>query len=274
MARKRLTQRFPFLLPLRKWQRKLFFYWKMRLDKNRYAAEISADLLPHEIFRADSLLLNENSGFDMQYQHNKVFNLQLAAKTVNHLVIQPGETFSFWMRVRDADKNEPYKDGLVLVDGKIVGAYGGGLCQISSLLFWMFLHTPLTIVERHAHAVESIPPTDGDLPSGTDATVTEGWLDLKVKNETDRPFQIEITFADGYMIGRILSDAQLPCAYEIYNGSVVYYRERGRVYQESSVERRTTDKQTGAVEETHLYRTTSEIGYPLPDDIEIMEKGV
>lgn len=273
MARKRLTQIFPFLLPLRKWQRKLFFYWKMRLDKNRYAAEITDGLLPHEVFRTESLLLNENSGYDMQYQYNKVFNLQLAAKTVNRLVIRPGETFSFWMRVRNADQDEPYKDGLVLVDGKIVGAYGGGLCQISSLLFWMFLHTPLTIVERHGHAVESFPTTTEDLPSGTDATVTEGWLDLKVKNETDHPFQLEITFADGYMIGRILSDAELPCAYEIYNASVAYYRANGRIYQESSVDCRRTDKATGAVEDVHLYQTTSEIGYPLPDDTEIIDKG-
>lgn len=273
MARKRLTQIFPFLLPLRKWQRKLFFYWKMRLDKNRYAAEIADGLLPHEVFRTESLLLNENSGYDMQYQHNKVFNLQLAAKTVNHLLIRPGETFSFWMRVRNADRDEPYKDGLVLVDGKIVGAYGGGLCQISSMLFWMFLHTPLTIVERHGHAVESFPTTTEDLPSGTDATVTEGWLDLKVKNETAHPFQLEITFADGYMIGRVLSDTELPCEYEIYNASVDYYRKNGRVYQEASVERRRTDKETGAVDDTHLYRTTSEIGYELPDDIEIIDKG-
>lgn len=33
VARKRLTQRFPFLLPLRRWQRKFCFYLKMRLDK-------------------------------------------------------------------------------------------------------------------------------------------------------------------------------------------------------------------------------------------------
>ena len=32
VARKRLTQRFPFLLPLRRWQRRVCFYLKMRLD--------------------------------------------------------------------------------------------------------------------------------------------------------------------------------------------------------------------------------------------------
>ena len=37
MARKRITQIFPFLLPLRVKQRKLFFYLKMRFDRNRYS---------------------------------------------------------------------------------------------------------------------------------------------------------------------------------------------------------------------------------------------
>ncbi|MDE7017151.1 MAG: glycopeptide resistance accessory protein VanW, partial [Lachnospiraceae bacterium] len=37
MARKRLTQVFPFLLPPRKWQRKKLFYYKMRKDGCRYA---------------------------------------------------------------------------------------------------------------------------------------------------------------------------------------------------------------------------------------------
>ena len=37
MPRKTLTQLFPFLLPARLWQRKRWYYLKMRLDANRYA---------------------------------------------------------------------------------------------------------------------------------------------------------------------------------------------------------------------------------------------
>lgn len=93
MSRKRLTQIFPFLLPLRRWQRKKLFYIKMRFDGNRYAKEIRKDMLPCKVFGTSSLMLNKNSGFDMKYQQNKVFNLKLAAKTLNHVVIKPGETF-------------------------------------------------------------------------------------------------------------------------------------------------------------------------------------
>ena len=115
MSRKRLTQVFPFLLPLRKWQRKKLFYLKMQLDGRRYAKKKSDQLLPNVVFETSSLMLNENSGFDMKYQINKIHNLKLAAKTINKVIIEPNETFSFWQLVRWADHHEKYKDGLNLV---------------------------------------------------------------------------------------------------------------------------------------------------------------
>ena len=96
-------------------------------------------------------MYNRSTGFSMMYQKNKVFNLKLAAATMDKLVIRPGETFSFWQLVRYADRDTPYREGLVEIDGKLTTRPGGGLCQISNLLFWMFLHTPLTIVERRGH---------------------------------------------------------------------------------------------------------------------------
>ncbi|MCM1144137.1 MAG: glycopeptide resistance accessory protein VanW [Blautia sp.] len=266
MARKRITQRFPWLLPFRRWQRKKMFYLFMRLDKNRYAKEKAAYPLPYELFSTASLMRNPDSGFAMQYQENKVYNLHLAAETINHIIIRPGETFSFWQLVRYADSSRPYKDGLTFVDGKITGAYGGGLCQLSNLLFWLFLHIPVEIVERHGHEEESFPPADKALPYGVDATVYEGWKDLKVKNTTEHLFQIVITFDEDYMYGSIRSDEEAAYRYEIYNREVSYYRKQGKLYREVSVDGVREDK-AGYREEISFYRTVCEIGYPLPEDI-------
>lgn len=98
----------------------------MRLDKNHYADTISDELLPNKIFETSALMVNQSSGYDIQYQYNKVHNLKLAGKAINKVLIRPKETFSFYWLVRNADKKEPYKDGLNLVDGKIIGSYGGG----------------------------------------------------------------------------------------------------------------------------------------------------
>lgn len=120
MRRKRLTERFPFLLPLRKLQRKIFFYLKMKLDSNDYAREKSDEPLAYKIFTASSRMINPNSGFDLEYQINKVHNLKLVAKTMDGIIIRPNEVFSFWMLAREAEKYGEYKEGLTLVNDKTI----------------------------------------------------------------------------------------------------------------------------------------------------------
>ncbi len=269
MSRKRLTQIFPFLLPFRRWQKKQCRYLKMKFDGNRYASTISERLLPNVVFETSALMVNENSGFDIQFQYNKVHNLKLAAKTMDKLVIAPNETFSFFWLTRYADRHTPYKDGLNFVNGKIVGSYGGGLCQLSNMLFWMFLHTPMTIIERHGHAVESFPSTTEDLPFGTDATISEGWLDLKVRNGTNHSFQVVILFDGKYMYGKILSQKPVHTNYTVFNSSVSYIKRNEIIYQISVVCREEVNQETGEHTKRELYTNQCEIAYPLPDNIEV-----
>lgn len=264
MKRKRLTQLFPWLLPLRIWQRKLCFYAQMRFDGRRYAKTVTPEPLPYMLFSANSALYNSETGFDMVYQHNKVHNLRLAAKTLNGLLIYPGETFSFWRLVRMADKREPYRDGLVVVDGQLVTARGGGLCQLSNLLFWLFLNSPLTVTERYGHKVKDFPTPQSAEPEGADATVREGWLDLKVTNETDTAFQIIIGFENDYITSEILSDKPAPCGYTIEGRNLLYFRKGSKVYEHVSIYRNSS----------LLYDNVCEIGYPLPADTIIYEGDV
>ncbi len=272
MTRKRLTQIFPFLLPFRKWQRKKVFYLKMYLDRNRYAQKRSEKTLSNLVYQTSVPMLNGNSGFDMKYQFNKVYNLKLAAETIDKIMIEPGETFSFWQLVRWADRYQKYKAGLNVIDGKTVPSYGGGLCMLSDMLFWMFLHTPLTVTERHGHAALSFPSTTEDLPKGTDATVNEGWLDLKVCNKTENTFQIEIDFDDAAMYGRILAKDAVNMEYSVFNPSVTYRKAGGKIYQIASVCRMETDKDSGSKTERKLYVNRCQIGYRLPDNL-IVEEG-
>ena len=274
MSRKRLTQIFPFLLPLRKWQRKKFFYFKMRLDGYRYAQKKSEKTLPNSVFETSIPMLNGNSGFDMKYQFNKVYNLKLAAKTIDKIIIEPEETFSFWQLVRWADRHQKYKDGLNVINGKTVASYGGGLCMLSDMLFWMFLHTPLTVIERHGHAALSFPSTTENFPKGTDATVNEGWLDLKVCNKTENTFQIEVDFDDNTMYGRILAKNVVNIEYSVFNSSVTYRKLDEKIYQIASVCIIETDRNFGRKTERKLYVNRCQIGYQLPDNIKIMEGGV
>ena len=90
----------------------------MRADGYRYAQRKSEKILPNLVFETSIPMLNGNSGFDMKYQFNKVYNLKLAAKTIDKIIIEPEETFSFWQLVRRADRYQKYKDGLNVINGK------------------------------------------------------------------------------------------------------------------------------------------------------------
>ncbi|MEA4919827.1 MAG: glycopeptide resistance accessory protein VanW [Clostridiaceae bacterium] len=274
MPRKRITQIFPWLLPLRTKQRLFCFYTAMHMDGNRYASIRTHSPLPHLLFETRCPLYNKETGFDMVYQDNKVFNLKLAAAALEKIVIRPGETFSFWKLVQHADRETPYKEGLIVVNGKLTTTPGGGMCQMSNLLFWMFLHAPLTVLERHGHEVRDFPDPPSDAPMGVDATVSEGWRDLKVKNETDKCFQISIAFDDEHIIGRLLTDSDTGKFYEVSNGKKMYYRQNGKVFEEVDVNQKTISRATGTcLCEKLLYRNKCEIGYPLPDETKIAEKG-
>ena len=86
----------------------------MKFDKTIYSHTKEEACCRIWIFETHSLLINPNTGYDIRYQYNKVHNLKLAVKTMDHILIRPGETFSFWQLARYADRKERYKDSLCL----------------------------------------------------------------------------------------------------------------------------------------------------------------
>ena len=70
--------------------------------------------------------LRRLEGVDMELQRNKLVNLRLASAQINGLVVQPGETFSFWKLVGEPSAKRGYLDGLVISAGKLGRGVGGG----------------------------------------------------------------------------------------------------------------------------------------------------
>ena len=272
MTRKRVTQIFPFLTPLRQWQKRQEFYLKMKYDGRNYACTKQEQVLPYSVYELSTNMINPDTGMDIQYQYNKVHNLKIAAKTMNHLIISPGQTFSFWQLARYAHLYGTYKDGLALVDGRLVPQKGGGLCQLSNALFASFLHTPLSIVERHPHLIDDFPSPDPDTPFGTDATINEGWQDLKIYNRTTATYQIVITFDDPYMKISIFSDQPFLKKISLYNGRIRYFRKDGNIFQDAEVWQQEMELMTGMITEKMLYVNHCQIGYPLDPSVLIEEE--
>jgi len=135
-------------------------------------------------------LIRHLSEEEMDLQYNKVINLTLAAEKVNGVVLHPGETFSYWKLIGKPTRKKGYQDGMVLFLGEIGTDVGGGLCQLSNLIFWMTLHTPLTVVERYRHSHDVFPDSNRTQPFGSGATCAYPHRDLMIRNDTNQDFQL------------------------------------------------------------------------------------
>jgi len=204
---------------LRIWLGKRYFisrrYWKWYLGKQTFAKTLQTDTLDYPVFEHQTPLLRKLKNLEMHLQYNKITNLQLAARKISGLIIRPGETFSFWYLVGYPSKAKGYKSGMMLRNGEIIEGIGGGLCQMSNLIFWMAIHSPLTITERWRHSFDVFPDAGRTQPFGSGATLSYNYVDLQFKNETENDFQINLNLSDTHLQGSILSDKDTDYWYQI-----------------------------------------------------------
>jgi len=121
-------------------------------------------------------------------RENKRVNLNLAIRELDGLLLRPGETMSFWKCLGRPTDGKGYREA----QGPLVREVGGGLCQISDLLFWMTMHTPLTVDERYRHNVDLYPEEGDTQPFGSGATCIYPRRDLMVTNDTCHTFQLRV----------------------------------------------------------------------------------
>ncbi|HUD05016.1 MAG TPA: VanW family protein, partial [Patescibacteria group bacterium] len=100
----------------------------------------------------------------------RVFNVNLAAKRLNGILVAPGETFSFDQALGDISAFSGYKQAYIIQNGRTILGDGGGVCQVSTTLFRAILDAGLPVIERHAHAYR-VGYYEQDSPPGIDATV-------------------------------------------------------------------------------------------------------
>ena len=132
--------------------------------------------------------------------------------------------------------------------------------------------SPLTIIERHGHQVKSLPNNESDALEGVDATIHNGWLDLKVRNDTKDIYQIAIDFDSDYMYGCLLTNKLPHIDYEIINSNLKYFSKNDKIYESVSVVRVTRDIKTHEiVKSENLYDEVVQVTYKLPNNI-VIEK--
>lgn len=187
-----------------------FYIQKRRLEwfwgNTRWAKQKSAPLQAL-VFSHQTPLLRRLKNVEMYLQHNKVTNLRIAAAKINSLLIRPGETFSFWRAVGNPTAQRGFLEGLVLENGQIGKGIGGGLCQMGNLIYWMALHTPLTVTERWRHSYDVFPDEARVLPFGSGATLAYNYIDLQLRNDTAQTFQLNIWLTASDLHGEFRTNA-------------------------------------------------------------------
>ena len=118
----------------------------------------------------------------------RAINVRLAAQRINGKILQPGERMSFSDSIMSRTAANGY------VSAPLIKGYGigGGICQVSSTLYAAMSQALMPVIERHPHSKPI-----AYLPVGLDATISEGYLDLKFANNFDKPIQLLTSTVDG-----------------------------------------------------------------------------
>lgn len=165
------------------------------------AHERIAEPLPHVVASHHTPLIRVLAGIDPILQRNKVVNLRLAVDRLDGVLLKPGQTLSFWRLVGPPRARRGFVDGLVLDHGHVSVGIGGGLCQLTNLIFWMTLHTPLEVRERWRHSYDVFPDSNRSQPFGSGATCAWPSLDLQIANPTATTFRLGLAVGESDLVG-------------------------------------------------------------------------
>jgi len=146
----------------------------------------------------------------LKNKQNKVYNIKEGAKAIEKIVIEPGEVFSFWRAVGKPSKGNGYKEGINIIAGKIQEGFGGGLCQLASIIYHATLKIGLETIERYNHSIDLYHNEARYTPLGSDAAVFYGYKDLRVKNILPYPIKFQFKIKDNQVSCLIFCTFKIP----------------------------------------------------------------
>lgn len=151
-------------------------------------AEISVPTLTTEIIQNEyGLIASSHSGTTAN--NNRNHNIRITCEKIDGLVLQPGEEFSFNNFIGRRTAESGYLPAGTIQGNRIEEDYGGGICQVSSMIYQSVIKSNLEIIERWPHRW---PSTYAD--EGTDAAVDYGSQDFHFRNNSDYPIAIHATY--------------------------------------------------------------------------------
>lgn len=161
---------------------------KMTIQIKAAEAEIKVSDLDKELY--STVLATYSSTYD-EADKDRVTNLKVASERCN-MILYPGDEFSYNKALGTRTIANGFAPGHSFAGGRVVTTIGGGICQVSSSLYNVVLMADLEVTNRVAHGmyVEYVKPS-------LDATVVDGAIDFKFKNNRKYPVKIEAVAENG-----------------------------------------------------------------------------
>lgn len=195
-----ITTKYPILLPFilesKRTIRSVFYEFHPKFNLGKSKSEKWFQIIEH----SSPLYRKYNR---KELDDGKVENIKLAIKSLDGVIIAPGKTFSFWRHVGRPSAKRGFKKGLVLSAGQLKEDVGGGLCQLSNLIAYMFACSESVFVERKHHSRDVFPDYDRVIPFASGATIYFNLIDLKIKNVYPFPIKLNLRTTDTQLRGSL-----------------------------------------------------------------------
>ena len=156
-------------------------------------------------------------------------NIKLASAAINGKIYNPGEEFWYNSTVGQRTAARGYQEAGVYEAGRTTTGIGGGICQVSSTLYYAVLLSDLDIVLRYCHMFNP-----GYMPIGCDATVSWGGPDFAFRNSQDYPIKIVTSYNDDTNeLTCTIMGTKVDDHYVVMTNAVLASYDYQTVYQES-----------------------------------------
>ncbi|WP_224372987.1 VanW family protein [Hyalangium versicolor] len=246
-ARRRLSELHPLLYTLAVSLKRTRRHIEGYLGGERWCSQYDATPLPFRVKRHSSRLLKQLGQSEMWLQHNKVRNLAIAIPRLTDVLLRPGETFSFCRLVGRPTRRKGYVEGMELSQGRVRPGVGGGLCQLSNMIHWLALHSPLTVTERSNHSFDPFPDQNRSIPFGSGAAIFYNYVDLRLRNDTATTLQFRFWLTDRELWGELRSNAELEHTYTVFERHHRFEQRGGDWYRHNELWRRVMLRRGGAL---------------------------
>ena len=142
------------------------------------------------------------ASFDSRFPYNpsRTANLVAASNAINGTLLKPGETFSLNGILGERTEAKGYREGYVIESGRLVKGVGGGISQVSTVVYNLAWFSGATLVEHTPHTFYI-----SRYPEGREATVYWPTVDNTFTNSTPHAMLIQMWVADSQVHGRVWS---------------------------------------------------------------------